>query len=298
MPVLTNRDHLVEELLENAPPAGVLRRLTRQVSTEMVLSGQVSKRALKSKLAAIGNTPNTFGLEMFLESLVLSNVVDGSEDRKIRSVKANTLQELLDSDAWQSALEHHHAAMKMSETREEFFGRSFGHLISASPRVVRIVDRYFAIKALKDEAVVQWLFTQLASRSCQKLSIWSKLEIDNSLNLQGSLTQLLAEKVKLIAELSVFKGSISIYLFDELLHDRYLNLQFSDGSISFELGTGIDMFKDDVASELEVAHLVAHSDFKRVTQSKKIRPANEWGFDVTERVELEFGLLEIFQASR
>lgn len=277
MPVVTNRLHLVHKLLDNPPAPGTMRRLISQASVDMVLSAPTTKSELKA--AAAKGTAELANLERFIDALVLSNKEVPAEDRKISRIQVDSLEELFDSEDWQSALEHHSGATLPGETRDAYFGRSFGNLVSLSPKEVRVLDRYFLSKTIKKEEVVGWLVSQLASRGASSLTIWTGVVQDQQ--LVGARTELARqfalEILKIVSD-AEFVGSVNLFIFDSQLHDRYLYFGFSESGVAFSLGAGIDVFRSHNLSEMSVANPISSTMLKNILSSSRLRPSSEHQF--------------------
>ena len=292
MPILTNRLNLVQELLANPPAPGKMRRLIRQASVEMILSAPITKAKLKAA-AAKANSASTSQLELFIDALVLHRGDVEAEDRKIARSKAESLEELFDSDEWQAALEHHSGATIPGETRGDYFGRSFGNLVSAKPKELRILDRYFLSKTMKREEVVGWLLSQIASRGAETLTIWTGVVQDQQiLGTRVEIAKQFALDVANIVASAEFLGSVKLFVFESHLHDRYLDFRFSESGVAFALGAGIDVFRNQNLAEMSVANPISFTEFNNILSSSRLRPSSEYQFtkevveDLPENVSL------------
>ena len=241
MPVVTNRLSLVHKLLADPPAPGTMRRLIRQASVDMILAAPTTKSELKA--AAAQGKVELANLERFIDALVLSNKEGQAEDRKISRTQVDSLEELFDSEDWQSALEHHSGATIPGETRDAYFGRSFGNLVSENPNEVRVLDRYFLSKTIKKEEVVGWLVSQLASRAAGSLTVWTGVVQDQQLiGTRTELARQFAREILKVVSDAEFLGSVNLFVFDSHLHDRYFYFRFSESGVAFYLGAGIDFF--------------------------------------------------------
>ncbi len=279
MPVVTNRLNLVNDLLANPPVPGTLRRLTRQASVDMILCGPTTKTKLRASLAAMGKSDRLSQLEVFIDALVLSTDEKLIEDRKISRIEAKSLEELFDSEGWQAALDHHHGATIPGESRDSFFGRSFGNLISANPKEVKVLDRYFLTKTLKQEEVVRWFLAQIAGRGAQCLTIWTGVTQDQQHpGTRIDLAEKFAREISKISSDSEFNGTVNLYVFDAHLHDRYLHFRYSESGVAFALGAGVDVFRSEYPTEMTVANPISDIELKNILASSRLRPSSQYQF--------------------
>lgn len=292
MPVVTNRLNLVHELLENPPAPGTLGRLIRQASVDMILCAPTTKAKLRA-VAAKGRADRLSKLELFIDALVLSNFDARKEDKKISGIQVGSLEELFDSEEWQFALEHHSGATIPGETREAYFGRSFGNLVSARPTELRVLDRYLLSKTLKKEEVVGWMVSQLASRGSDSLTIWTGVQQDQQLpGTRPELARQFAFEISRIVADAGFVGSVNLYVFESHLHDRYLYFRFSESGMAFTLGAGVDVFRTQNLSEMSVANPVSSTELKNILSSVRLKPSSEHQFkkepldDLPENISL------------
>lgn len=277
MPVVTNRLSLVHKLLADPPAPGTMRRLIRQASVDMILAAPTTKSELKA--AAAQGKVELANLERFIDALVLSNKEGQAEDRKISRTQVDSLEELFDSEDWQSALEHHSGATIPGETRDAYFGRSFGNLVSENPNEVRVLDRYFLSKTIKKEEVVGWLVSQLASRAAGSLTVWTGVVQDQQLiGTRTELARQFAREILKVVSDAEFLGSVNLFVFDSHLHDRYFYFRFSESGVAFSLGAGIDVFRSHTLSEMSVANPISSTDLKNILSSSRLRPSSEYQF--------------------
>ena len=293
MAVVTTRLHLVEEVLKNPPPAGTLRRLARQASVDMILCGPTSKSKLKATLAAMGRSDKLEALSNFIDALVISGHDHPVEDKKLSGAKASSLQELFDCDEWQAALEHHMGVTRQGESREDYFGRSFGNLLAAKPKELKVLDAYLMAKALNEEEVVNWLITQLATRGAERITIWTSIIQDQRhTGTRQELARRFASKIAKIVTESKFSGQVDLYVYETFLHDRYFFFRYSDSGIAFALGSGVDVFRGQIFTELTVANPIPGHEARSILSSPRLKPPSEYQFeacsvdDLSEQINL------------
>ena len=286
MAVITNRVNLVEELLKNPPSAGALRRLIRQASTEMVLDSNKSRSEWKKILASIGSQGSLDNLlEGFIDLLVTCDGGGEIEDRRLAKVEADSLEALFDSEKWLDAVEEHQGNTKNSEPRDEAFGRFFGHLLAPKDSELQIFDPYFLSKALKGEEVIDWLFSQLAPRGEQRLTIWTQVSSEQA--LEGTSTDISRKFCQTVYErLSHwgFQGSVKLKVFDKHPHDRYVAIRFTNGRVAFPLGYGVDLFRNAKIEETAPVLPISDRDLSSVLKNGGFRPS-QYQFSMLETQE-------------
>lgn len=274
MAVITNRTNLVEKLLKHPPSPGVVARLIRHSSTEMVLDSRRSRVEWKRILASMGHQTGLDRLDAFVDSLVTCDGGGQLEDRRIAKVEAGSLEDLFDSENWQEAVVEHQGNTKNRERRDEAFGRFFGHLLAPHDSELQVFDTYFLAKALKRAEIVDWLFTQVASRGTQKLTIWTEISSESQFGgTSKEIAQRFGQVVHEGLSAAGFQGFVKLVVFDKHPHDRYVAIKFKNGRVAFTLGYGIDLFKDNQIVETAPVVPMPHADLEDVMKSDALRPS-------------------------
>lgn len=273
MAALTSRHNLLTDVFTAPPDKGILRRLIRDSKVDMVLSAPTAKSHLKG-LAAQGPKEYHELFELLITFLVLNRTDRDVEERRLKNFKCNSLQELFDSEPWQESLDLHEAKARPGESRDDYFGRAFGHLLSAEPESLKIYDGYFMGAALKEREVIPWLFGHLQARKTSAVKILTANQADErgsgspkevALRFASKLAQAIAE--------ADFAGNVTLYVHNELIHDRFLEFKFSQGSIAFNLGKGIDSFGiKTFEAERMVSSAISGWDLAQKMREDNVRP--------------------------
>lgn len=273
MAVLTSRHGLIAALLSTPPDKGTLRRLIRDSKVDMVLSSPTAKSYLKS-LAAQGPKEYHELFELLITFLVLNRTEKEVEDRRLKDFQCDSLQELFDSEPWQESLELHEAKARPGESRDDFFGRAFGHLLSAGPDEVKIYDGYFMGAALKEREVIPWLFRHLQGRKTSAVKILTANQSDErGTGSPREVALRFSEKIANAIAESGFTGNVTLFVHNELIHDRFLEFKYSQGSIAFNLGKGVDSFGiKTFESERMVSSAISGWDLANKLRQDNMRP--------------------------
>lgn len=287
MAVLTSRHKLLMEVFTAPPERAVLKRLIRASKVDMIMSAPIGKTYLRG-LAAQGPEELKGLFDVLITLLVLNKTEREIEERLLRDLRCASLQELFDSEPWQDALELHEARAKPGESRDDFFGRAFGYLFKAEPNELRIYDKYFMGGVLKNHSAIPWFFSQLQARKAKRVKILTESDFDNrnpgsprevALSVAKSLGGTLAK--------AGFAGPVELYLHNEMIHDRYFEFIFSQGSIAFNLGKGIDSFDDrSFSNERMMSAATSGWEFNEKLKTDNIRPRWEDEFAALESVAL------------
>lgn len=283
MAVLTSRHNLLRDVFRTPPDKGILRRLIRESKVDMVLSAPTAKSQLMS-LAAQGPEEYHELFELLITFLVLNRTEREVEERRLKNFKCNSLQELFDSEPWQESLELHEAKARTGESRDDFFGRAFGHLLSAEPAALKIYDGYFMGAALKEREVIPWLFRHLQARKTSAVKILTANQSDErGTGSPKEVALRFAENTAHAMADAEFTGNVALYVHNELIHDRFLEFLFSQGSIAFNLGKGIDSFGiKTFEAERMVSSAISGWDLAQKLQQDNVRPRWEDEFVALE----------------
>lgn len=273
MAVLTSRHNLLTDVFMTPPDKGILRRLIRDSKVDMVLSAPTAKSHLKS-LAAQGPSEYHELFELLITFLVLNRTEKEVEERRLKNFQCDSLQELFDSEPWQESLELHEAKARPGESRDDFFGRAFGHLLSAEPEELKIYDSYFMGAMLKEREVIPWLFRHLQGRKTSAVKILTANQSDErGIGSPKEVALRFAEKTAHAIAESGFTGNATLYVHNELIHDRFLEFKFSQGSIAFNLGKGIDSFGiKTFEAERMVSSAMSGWDLAQKLREDNVRP--------------------------
>ena len=91
----------------------------------------------------------------------ISGSDESLEDPELTESFDGDFSELVDSEAFQAALDRHTKGIRVGESSDEAWARAFGHLIPLA-KEVEILDPFIGQKVVNKEPVVQFIFERLS----------------------------------------------------------------------------------------------------------------------------------------
>jgi hypothetical protein len=197
------------------------------------------------------------------------------EDVSLQGREFSTLLDLLSSEEYLASVQHRRKTLQVNEKREEGFRRKFGGLLALCSEI-EFVDPYFGEKILKRDNVASWLLRSVKNESACSIRIITQMPMPAEGNWSGfSSRQKLTGMVQALSSLqSELNTDSKIYfdVYDEMPHNRYLKMKFSDGFVICNIDHGVDAFKSDPFTELEPIAQITAEDFNNNKNSPKWTP--------------------------
>lgn len=291
MPLVKLDSGLVTGLVNAELSSGVLKRVARSASTDLLLCSELSKTSMKGEIAralAERLSTCTVDLEMLVDSLVLTSEIGGDlEEKSLKKSKATNIAELFDTAEWNQAVERRSGIMRKGETRDDLFGRVFGSLIQAGLTNFEIVDPHFLAKAVggyKDKtSPVPWLISQMKRRGVESVSIKTGVSLNGNFGTMPD-PEKVRKGAKVISELMEevnYSGIVRLEIFSKLNHNRYFITKFENGQsqystsmFAFELGMGLGTFDKERPDEVQKIHVLSAREWREIWgNSAKVTPS-------------------------
>lgn len=278
-PVVSRQEELLEWIGEN-PGSHEVRSVARAIRGRLILCGPLSRKEL---LQCVSGMQNEQSQELFIQIIgdfvfMQSENPRDLEDIPLRQLTGISFVDFALSDELEESFAWHSNIMRVGESREEGFGRLFGHMLPGAT-TIEIVDKFFAEKAAANEEVVRWLIQQIARYTKCPIRVKSALPLGDSKAQYsygyGEMLKRLSGSLASSKNEISFQNEVHLDLYEKVPHNRYLRIQFSGGAIFCSIDHGIDAFKDDPVSEPEPVNDIGGDVFADVSRSSRWDPNSQ-----------------------
>jgi len=248
------RDDLLESWLLRNPTSDEVREVVRTLRGGAIVLSEMNRREAISQMQGFLKGAGAQIWTEGIRNIPWARVKNPRQynDPLLDIQDYASISDLLRSDDWDKAVEHHKIHLSSGESRNLGFERLVGHLLPSATSV-EYMDSYIGeMLANKKGGSFEWLFSEMLSRINSPIRLVTAISAKGT----GSLTQ---EELRLRAWKTVehltrlvskYSVSTAVYLdlYEKAPHNRYLTIKVQDQALVRSFEHGSEIFKTDPIS--------------------------------------------------